>query len=168
MKYFLFSLLVFFGSFHSAKAQMGQPLTCDVILKARFKKAKIKICDKQLDVDIADNDVLRSLGLMCRETMPENNGMIFIFDTERTLSFWMKNTKIPLSIGYIDKNKSLVDIFDMQPMDEKSISSTKPVLYALETNQGWFKKNNIKPGCKFDFLTEKTSSSASTAVTKVQ
>lgn len=168
MKYFLFSFFVFFSSAHLAKAQFGAPLSCDIILKAQFKKAKIKICGKQLDVEIAENDMQRAVGLMCRESMPENNGMLFVFESERTLSFWMKNTKLPLSIGYLDKNKTLIDTYDLQPMNETSVESSKPALYALETNQGWFKKNNVKAGCKFDFVSEKPQPSTSNGVTKGQ
>lgn len=168
MKYFLSSLLVLLGLIHSAKAQIGSPLTCDMILKFKFDKQKIKICGKELDVEMAKNDMQRSLGLMCRESMPENSGMLFVFDTEKKLSFWMRNTKIPLSIGYLDKNKTLIDTYDMQPMSEKSIESSKPATYALETNQGWFKKNKVKPGCKFEFVSEKSPNTKPATVTKVQ
>lgn len=154
MKYFFSILLVFALAPSLAKAQFEGPFNCEIILKAQFKKAKIEICGKRLDVELAQTDAERTIGLMCRESLSKNSGMLFIFENERVLSFWMKNTKIPLSIGYLDKNKALIDTYDMQPMSEKSIESSKPAIYALETNLGWFTKNRIKPGCKFNFVTE--------------
>ncbi|MES2768356.1 MAG: DUF192 domain-containing protein [Bdellovibrionota bacterium] len=154
MKFFLASIFMFLLFPSLSKAQFMEEPKCEMILKAQFKKAKLKICNQTLDVDIADNDVLRAFGLMCRESLGENNGMIFVFENERTLSFWMKNTKLPLSIGYLDKNKTLIDTYDLEPFSEKPVLSSKPAVYALETNRGWFKKNKIKAGCKFDFVTK--------------
>lgn len=164
----LLSIFIFLAFTNLAKAQIGEKLNCDIILKFQFKKTKLKICDKTLDVEIADNDGLRSLGLMCRTTLPEDSGMIFVFESERVLSFWMKNTKLPLTIGYLDKNKTLIDTYDLEPLNEKPVESSKPVLYALETNRGWFAKNKIKPGCKFEFVSEKPGSSPHKNVTKGQ
>lgn len=85
--------------------------------------------------------------------------MLFIFDREQTLSFWMKNTFIPLSIGFFDDSKRLVDIQDMSPasslMQAKfpSYASRKPAKYALEVNQGWFSRHNIGLGTTFKLLT---------------
>lgn len=167
MKIFLSTLFIvlFFNS--TGKTQpFGEP-TCDLILKAQFKKAKVKICNKTLDVEIADNEVLTSFGLMCRDTLPENSGMIFVFKEERTLSFWMKNTKIPLSIGYFDKNKQLINTYDMEPMNEAKVyPSHKPALYAIEANQGWYSKNKIASNCKFEFVEEPSAHKKS--VTKGQ
>lgn len=167
MKIFLSTILLVILFHSTAKTQPLGGLTCDMILKAQFKKSQLKICNKVLDVEIADNDTLRALGLMCRGSLPENAGMVFIFDDERPLSFWMKDTKIPLSIGYFDKNKSLIDIHDMEPLNENKVyPSKKPSQYALETNQGWYKKNNVQPGCKFEFIEIK--SPMKKPVTKVQ
>jgi uncharacterized protein len=64
-------------------------------------------------------------------------------------SFWMKNTKIPLSIGFIDGNAILREEHDMQPFDERTTrSATNDICYALEVNQGWFQKHHIDPGAK--------------------
>lgn len=84
--------------------------------------------------------------------------MLFVYDKQQVLSFWMKNTFIPLSIGFFDRNKKLVDIQDMEPMksimQEPQISyqSKFPAKYALEMNKGWFKKNQIKLGTRFKFV----------------
>ena len=82
----------------------------DENLKISFEKQKIKIGSKIIHVEIAKTPDQHQYGLMNRNSLPENNGMLFIFENEQTLSFWMKNTFIDLSIAYIDKNKQIVDI----------------------------------------------------------
>ena len=69
------------------------------------KTTKLKICGKRLDVDIVDTDATREKGLMYRKSMPENYGMLFVYDSEQSMNFWMKNTYIPLSIAFFDKEK---------------------------------------------------------------
>ena len=83
--------------------------------------------------------------------------MLFVFDSDQILSFWMKDTPHPLSIAYIDSKGVIKDIFPMTPYSLSSIQSTVSVRYALEVPQGWFKKNNIKEGDKIslDFLDKK-------------
>lgn len=110
------------------------------------KTVVIPLADTTITVEIADTDQLRAQGLMNRKDLSEDRGMLFIFDDERKLSFWMKNTLIPLSIAYISKNGEIKEIYNMQPLDESSVRSTRSVMYALETNQGWFEKNGIKVG----------------------
>ena len=72
--------------------------------------------------------------------------MLFVFDREEPLSFWMKNTRLPLSIAFIDKGGRIVDIQDMEPFSLESHTSTHPARYALEMNQGWFEREGIKVG----------------------
>lgn len=96
----------------------------------------------------AVSDEERSRGLMFRRSLPSDSGMLFIFAREERLTFWMKNTYIPLSIAFIDSSGIIVDIRDMIPHDETLVASMKPALYALEMNLGWFKKNHIEPGCR--------------------
>ncbi len=120
--------------------------------KYNFKEGVIQVHNKKLNVEIANNQTLRSRGLMFRKELPTNEGMLFIFDYEQYLSFWMKNTYIPLSIAFIDENGVIFDIFDMKPLDETPIKSTKKGLYALEMNKGWFKRNNIIPGHRMEII----------------
>jgi len=96
--------------------------------------------------EIARTDAERNFGYMERKNIPDGTGMIFIFEQDQQLSFWMKNTPHPLSIAYIDSKGKIRDIFDMTPYSLSSIVSTSSVRYALEVPQGWFKKNNIKTG----------------------
>ena len=85
---------------------------------------------------------------MQRKNIPEGTGMLFVFEKEQVLNFWMKNTPTPLSIAYIDKKGIITDIHDMTPFSLASVTSTRSVCYALEVPQGWYEKNNIKAGDK--------------------
>ncbi len=99
-----------------------------------------------VQVEIADTDAERQQGLMGRTALAEDAGMLFVFGREQQLSFWMKNTLIPLSIAYIDAQGRIVDIQDMQPLDETSHPSAAPAQFALEVNQGFFAEHGIEVG----------------------
>jgi len=101
-----------------------------------------------LRVDLADNPYLREKGLMYVENMPEDKGMLFIFEKPQRLNFWGKNTYIPLDIAFIDENDKIVKISSILPHDFTGVSSEVPCLAALEANQGYFEKNDIKVGNK--------------------
>lgn len=103
-----------------------------------------------VNAEIAKTNEDRMKGYMEREKIPEGTGMLFIFENDQVLSFWMKNTPTPLSIAYIDSKGKIRDIFDMKPYCLDSIMSSVSVRYALEVPQGWFKKNNINPGDYID------------------
>lgn len=116
------------------------------------KTAKVVIKSDTLFVEVAITPQEREEGLMYREFLPENNGMLFIFEEESRLSFWMKNTFIPLSIAFINSKGVIVDIQQMVPMTTVSHVSKLPAKYALEVNKGWFKKHNIAVGDTVKFL----------------
>lgn len=101
-----------------------------------------------IQAEVAVNDAQREQGLMFREKMPANAGMVFVFDAPGTQCMWMKNTLLPLSVAFIDAEGKIVNIEDMQAQTLDSHCSKKavPVRYALEMNLGWFKQKNIKPG----------------------
>jgi len=90
----------------------------------------------------------RQIGLMYRRDMPTNDGMLFVFEEPQPQCFWMKNTLLPLTIAFVADDGTIVNLADMQPMNEASHCSAKPVRYALEMNQGWFAKRGIKAGSK--------------------
>jgi uncharacterized membrane protein (UPF0127 family) len=100
----------------------------------------------EITVEVARTDEERAKGLMFRKTLPDGQGMIFIFDRDQQLSFWMKNTVIPLSIAFIASDGHIVEIKDMQPNDLNSIKSSRSVRYALEVPHGWFGRVNVKAG----------------------
>jgi uncharacterized membrane protein (UPF0127 family) len=99
--------------------------------------------------EIARTDKERSQGLMYRKTLADGTGMLFIFEKDQILSFWMKNTLIPLSIAFIAYNGKILEIRDMEAGDLRSIQSSRSARYALEAPRGWFGRAGIKPG---DFL----------------
>ena len=101
-----------------------------------------------IQVEVAATEEQREQGLMYREKMPVNAGMLFVFGSPATQCMWMKNTPLPLSVAFIDAGGKIVNIEDMQPhtLDSHCSTRTVPVRYALEMNLGWFRQHNIKPG----------------------
>ena len=100
----------------------------------------------EITVEIARTDEERALGLMFRKNLPDGQGMLFVFDRDQQMSFWMKNTVIPLSIAFIASDGHILEIKDMQPNDINSVKSSRSVRYALEVPQGWFSRVNVKAG----------------------
>ena len=99
-----------------------------------------------LYVEIADTPEERARGLMNRESLPEDAGMLFVWPEDTASGFWMKDTVIPLSIAFIDAGGKIVGIQDMQPLDETLHHSPSPYRYAVEANQGWFAERGIAAG----------------------
>jgi uncharacterized membrane protein (UPF0127 family) len=93
--------------------------------------------------EIASTADERSRGLMERTKLPDGEGMLFVFEKDQTLSFWMKNTLIPLSIAYISSGGGILEIHDMKPQDLTPIHSSRSARYALEVPQGWFARAGI-------------------------
>ncbi|MCZ8158269.1 MAG: DUF192 domain-containing protein [Leptospira sp.] len=103
--------------------------------------------DKAIRLEVANNPSTRAVGLMHRTEMSDDQGMLFVFPRSEPLSFWMKNTLIPLSLGYFDGELKLLETHDMKPNQTNEVyNSQKPAKYALEVNVGWFKKNKIAIG----------------------
>jgi uncharacterized protein len=116
-----------------------------------LKTVELKILRTSLKAEVADTPQASENGLMFRDSMPEDRGMLFVFEQPRTASFWMKNTKIPLSIAYVDSAGKILEIKSMKPFDETVVpSASDRVAYALEVNQGWFDRHGIAPGAKID------------------
>ncbi|MFW6275192.1 MAG: DUF192 domain-containing protein [bacterium] len=105
----------------------------------------LNINKSQIEVEIVTGKDLKT-GLMFRKELGENKGMLFVFDSPRRTSMWMKNTFIPLSVAFIDKNGKILNIEHMKPLTRNSHWSSGIAAYALEVNQGWFEKNNIEVG----------------------
>ncbi len=102
---------------------------------------------KKINIEIANDYVTRMQGLMYRDSMAINQGMLFIFDTEEPQSFWMKNTYIPLDIIFVNSSRRIVKIqHNTTTLSEASIPSIKPALYVVEVNAGFCKKYDIKEG----------------------
>jgi len=99
-----------------------------------------------IQAEVAGTPQTRQIGLMQRKSMPIGAGMLFLFDESAAHCMWMKNTLIPLSVAFIDERGHIVNIADMQPLDETSHCASQPARFALEMNQGWFKKRGIAAG----------------------
>ncbi|MGH8619830.1 MAG: DUF192 domain-containing protein [Burkholderiales bacterium] len=113
---------------------------------------ELKIGSQVIAAEVAANDPTRQQGLMYRRIMAENRGMLFVFRDTAYHAMWMQNTYLPLSVAFIDTKGVIVNIEDMQPQTTDTHPAKAPVKYALEMNQGWFKKRGIKPGAKIEGL----------------
>jgi uncharacterized membrane protein (UPF0127 family) len=107
---------------------------------------ELRVGTRLARVEVVSDDRLRQRGLMYRESLPKDEGMLFLFPTKRSLSFWMRNTLIPLSIAYIDDEGMILEIRDMRPKDESSTRSKHEVRFALEMNQRWFREAGADVG----------------------
>ncbi len=100
-----------------------------------------------LNIEIADDEAKRMQGLMYRDTMAENEGMLFVFPQAQEQSFWMKNTIMPLDIIYVNAEKRIITIQkNAVPYSENSIPSNGPAQFVVEVNAGFCDRHNLKPG----------------------
>jgi uncharacterized membrane protein (UPF0127 family) len=113
---------------------------------------ELRIGKHALVAEVAHTEPDRMQGLMHRRMLPENRGMLFVFTQVARHGMWMMNTHIPLSVAFIDETGVIVNIEDMQPHTRDPHSAKLPVRYALEMNQGWFRKRSIGPGAKIEGL----------------
>ena len=98
--------------------------------------------------ELADTAKSRQIGLMHRESLAPNHGMLFVFERSERHCFWMRNTPLPLSIAFMDDAGTIVNIEDMQPRSDESHCPLRPVRYALEMQQGWFAKRGLSAGTR--------------------
>src|SRR5690606_17058792 len=101
-----------------------------------------------IQAQVAGTPASRTIGLMHRQDMPANEGMLFVFEQPATQCFWMKNTLLPLTAAFVADDGSIVNLADMQPQSMDSHCSAKPVRYVLEMHQGWFAKSGLKAGTR--------------------
>jgi len=104
-----------------------------------------------ISVEIADTRGLRERGLMNRDSLPADYGMLFVYPDELIRSFWMRNTRIPLDIAFIDRNGSIINVEQMQPQTDDNTLSAGPAMYALEMSLGWFEANGVGKGDRLEF-----------------
>ena len=102
----------------------------------------------QIDAQVAASNDERMTGLMYRKEMPQQEGMLFVFEYPSQQCFWMKNTLLPLSVAFVADDGTIVNIDEMAPQTLDSHCSAKPVRYVLEMNKGWFARKGIKAGTK--------------------
>ena len=128
--------LVAFGLAHAQKPQTSLPRTA------------LSIGMYRIDAQVATTSEQHAIGLMFRTDMPQNEGMLFVFERPTQQCFWMKNTLIPLTAAFVADDGTIVNLEDMQPQTTQSHCSSKPVRFVLEMNQGWFVKKGLKAGGK--------------------
>ena len=106
----------------------------------------LTINGQKIVAEVASTPDDRATGLMNRFSLQPDHGMLFVFERAESLSFWMKNTFIPLSIAFLDPDGRIVNIEDMAPQSEATHWSKGPALFALEMRKGWFRERGIKAG----------------------
>jgi uncharacterized protein len=120
--------------------------------QAQLPRIQLRAGMHLVSTEVADTPQARANGLMMRTKMAQNEGMLFIFDQPSPQCFWMRNTLLPLTIAFLEDDGTIVNFADMQPKSDDSHCSQKPVRYALEMNQGWFKSKGLQAGSKISGL----------------
>lgn len=111
----------------------------------------IKVGDRTIQMQLAAQSDEMQTGLMYRQTMGTDEGMLFLYRSPQQMNFWMHNTYLPLDIGYFDASGELKEIYPMYPRDERTVSShSQSLQFALEMNQGWYQQAGVKPGAHLD------------------
>ena len=152
--YFFSLACIFLSSLNGLSKTEAPPFSQECIKKT------ICLDGHHLIAEIADTPELLEKGLMGRPYLDKDHGMLFVFKKPQILYFWMKNTLIPLSIGFFDESKQLTEILDM-PLHESNhdrapiFKSKHLSCYALEVPAGWFDDNKVYPGAKFSFHDQK-------------
>lgn len=108
---------------------------------------KLFVGNQEIAAEAALTTTQIATGMMFRKEMGTNEGMLFVFGRPHRVSFYMKNTLIPLSAAYLDADGTILEIVDLKPLDETPIEAkSDQVVFVLEMNQGWFKRNKIGAG----------------------
>ena len=116
-------------------------------------EARLKIGEHKLVVEVADTPSEQVVGLMNREFLPPDRGMIFVFEEPKQAFFWMKNTSLPLDVAFLDSEGVILEILPLVPFEETRVASkSDKVAYAIETNRDWFVSRGLKPGVKVQGL----------------
>jgi uncharacterized membrane protein (UPF0127 family) len=111
----------------------------------------VKVGQAQLVAEVAATETERERGLMFRTSLADGTGMLFVFDKDQQLAFWMKNTKIPLSLAYIASDGTIRQIVDLEPESLASVQAERSVRYALEVPRGWFGRAGVRVGDRVSF-----------------
>ena len=132
---------IFFAGAGFASCRRPQRLAVEELV---IQRGGVTLAAVQAELAITNEE--RGRGLMHRQSLDDGKGMLFVFDRDQILSFWMKNTYIPLSIAFISSDGRIIEIRDMQPHDLSPVRSSRSVRYALEVPQGWFSRVGVYPG----------------------
>ncbi len=113
---------------------------------AEMPVIQLKIADHTLSTEVAHTQTSRTQGLMYRQSMSENKGMLFVFPETGYHSMWMVNTNIPLSVAFVDEKGMILNIANMVPHTRMAHGAAGMAKYAIEANLGWFWERGIKAG----------------------
>jgi uncharacterized protein len=130
----------------TAAAQLKPPAAMQP--SPRLPQVQIQAGIHLIKAEVAADATTRTRGLMMRERLGPNEGMLFVFPERGQQCFWMRNTLVPLSAAFLDDDGTIVNIADMTPLSEESHCSLKPVRYVLEMEQGWFARRGMGPGSR--------------------
>jgi uncharacterized protein len=144
---------------HGLRALLVASLLCLVACGAEKKavsdspnptlaSASIEVGPARILAEVARTETERERGLMHRSSLAEGKGMLFIFDRDERLAFWMKNTTIPLSIAFISSDGTIRQLADLEPLSLATLQSERSVRYALEVPRGWFERAKVRVGDK--------------------
>ncbi|GAB4178217.1 MAG: DUF192 domain-containing protein [Terrimicrobiaceae bacterium] len=117
------------------------------VAQPRLETVTLAVGGKRVVAEVADDPAEMTTGMMFREGIGRDEGMLFVMPRIAPARFWMKNTKVPLTIAYIDVGGRILEIHDLEPGNEEPVRSRFPnVAYALEMRQGWFSDNRVLAG----------------------
>ncbi|MBC8043807.1 MAG: DUF192 domain-containing protein [Rhizobacter sp.] len=152
---FLMSLALIWLAGCGQKPSSGLP---PPTAQSALNRIQLRIDTATVSLEVADDDLERQNGLMFRESLREDEGMIFIFPDSERRSFYMRNTFMPLDIAYIDSSGRITDILQMAPrQEEPTYDSSVPVPFAIELNVGWFERHRIGIGAKISPVPQRSS-----------
>ncbi len=143
MKYLRPFALVF-----ACAAALSGPCVAQPAPQMNLQRTTLTLGIHQIQAQVAQTNEQHATGLMFRTDMPQQEGMLFVFNAPSQQCFWMKNTLIPLTAAFVADDGTIVNLENMQPQTTESHCSSKPVRYVLEVNQGWFAKKGLKAGAK--------------------
>lgn len=133
-------------------ASMSGPAAAQARAQPALPTVKLTAGIHVITAEAATTNQSRTIGLMHRERLAPNHGMLFVFDDKAQQCFWMRNTIVPLTIAFIEDDGTILQLADMAPKSEVSHCSQQAVRYALEMEQGWFGKRGIAPGARISGL----------------
>ncbi|HRQ58900.1 MAG TPA: DUF192 domain-containing protein [Azoarcus taiwanensis] len=127
---------------------VGLLVSAALAAQVQLPVAELSVGMHRIEAEVAHTDQTRRIGLMNRQSMPEQRGMVFVFTHDARHCMWMRNTLIPLSVAFLDNEGRILNIEDMEPLTEDSHCAAGPARFALEMNKGWFERRGIGDGIR--------------------
>ncbi len=129
-------------------AGIGHADARDTAAQPMLETIELQAGMHRIRAEVAQTSAQRERGLMHRESLALNSGMLFVFERPQVQCFWMRNTPLPLSIAFIADDGTIVNIAQMQPNSDDSHCADQPVRFALEMEQGWFARKGLAAGSR--------------------